>query len=93
MLSYYLVNCENKNPLIVIKNENYIHVKSHVEGKQITIITKEKIVGESIIEKTKEELQVILDSWIDNENENPEKDIDGNDIIQDKINLNIYGEK
>ena len=45
------------------------------------------ITHENVILKTKQELQVILDEWVDNENEVPCIDIDGNDMIQKKIKL------
>lgn len=89
-VKYYLINCENKNPSTILGDKEYIHVKAHVEGKQVAIIASEEIIGENIIEKTKEELQIILDEWIDAENENPEKDIDDNDILQNKIDINKF---
>ena len=89
-LKYYLINCENRNPSTILGDRDYIHVKAHVEGKQVTIISSNEIIGENIIEKTKEELQIILDNWIDTENENPEKDIDDNDILQNKIDINKF---
>ncbi len=76
-IKYYLVNCENKNPSIIIGDKQYIHIKAHTNGKQISIISQE-------------ELQIILDNWIDVENENLEKDIDNNDILQSKINLDKF---
>lgn len=91
---FYLINCEDKNPSIILGDKEYIHIKAIVDGKQIAIISLEEIMGENIIAKTKEELQIILDEWIDVENKNPEKYtlIDGTieDILQTKINLNIY---
>ena len=94
ILKYYLVNCENRNPFNILGDKEYIHVKAHVEGKQVAIISSEDFVAENIIEKTKEELQIILDNWIDIENEHPKKRIlaDGTeeDILQTKINLNIW---
>ena len=89
-IKYYLIQCENKNPSTILGEFNYIHIKAHVDGQQVAIISKEEIVGEHIVEKTKEELQIILDNWVDTENENPEKDIDDNDILQDKIDINKF---
>jgi len=87
---FYLVNCENKNPFTVLGDKEYIHVKAHVEGKQVAIISFDELSGENIEEKTKEELQIILDEWIDAENINPEKDVDNNDILQNKIDINKF---
>jgi len=89
-VKYYLINCENKNPSTILGDKNYIHIKAHVEGKQVAIISSDVIIGENIVEKTQEQLQTILDEWIDAENENPEKDIDNNDILQNKIELNKF---
>ena len=89
-VKYYLINCENRNPSLILGDKEYIHVKAHVEGKQVAIISFDEINDENIIEKTKEELQLIIDEWIDAENENPEKDIDDNDILQSKIDLNKF---
>ena len=93
-VKYYLITCENRNPSTILGDKEYIHVKAHVEGKSIAIISQEELLGENIIEKTKEELQIILDEWIDSENENPEQMIllDGTieDILQTKINLNMW---
>jgi len=90
MTYFYLINCKNRNPSTILGGREYIHVKAHVDGKQVVIVSQEKIIGENIVEKTKEELQTILDNWIDIENENPEKDIDDNEILQDKIDLNKF---
>jgi len=89
-MNYYLLNCENKNPGLILTQKNYIHIKGHILGLKIAICSLDKIENENCIEKTKDELQIILDDWIDKENENPDKDVDGNDIFQLKINLNIY---
>jgi len=89
-VKYYLINCENKNPSTILGDKNYIHIKAHVEGKQVVIISSDVIIGENIVEKTQEQLQAILDEWIDAENENPEKDIDNNDILQNKIDINKF---
>ncbi len=94
-VKYYLINCENRNPSTILGDKEYIHVKAHTNGQQVAIISQEELSGENIIEKTKEELQTILDNWINEENENPETRIliDGTieDILQTKIDLNIYG--
>jgi len=87
---YYLINCYNRNPSTVLGYKEYIHVKAHVEGKQVAIISFDELSGENIEEKTKEELQIILDEWIDAENINPEKDVDNNDILQNKIDINKF---
>jgi len=91
---YYLINCDNRNPSTILGDKEYIHVKAHVEGKQVAIISFDEIIGENIVEKTQEQLQTILDEWIDVENENPEKLtlIDGTaeDILQTKIDLNMW---
>jgi len=89
-MNYYLLNCENKNPFFILQNINYIHIKAHISGLQVAICSSSKIQNDNCIEKTKNELQITLDDWIDRENENPEKDFEGNDILQTKINLNIY---
>lgn len=89
-VKYYLIQCENKNPSTVLGDKEYIHVKAHVEGKQVAIISSDEIAGENIIEKTKEELQIILDEWIDAENISPEKDVDNNDILQNKIDIDKF---
>ncbi len=93
-VKYYLIQCENRNPSTILGDKDYIHVKAHVEGKEVAIIASEEIISENAIEKTQEELQIILDNWIDIENENPEIRtlIDGTteDILQTKIDLNIW---
>ncbi len=93
-VKYYLITCENRNPSTILGDKDYIHVKAHTNGQQVAIISQEELSGENIVEKTKEELQIILDNWIDIENENPEKHvlIDGTeeDILQTKINLNMW---
>lgn len=90
IVKYYLIQCENRNPSSILGDKNYIHIKAHVDGKQVAIISQEELLGVNIIEKTKEELKLLLDNWIDAENENPEKDIDNNDILQTKIDLNKF---
>jgi len=94
LVKYYLIKCINKNPSTILGDKDYIHVKAHVEGKQMIIIASE-VNNENAIEKTKEQTQIILNEWIDVENENPEKiiNIDGieENIFQTKIDLNIYG--
>lgn len=87
---FYLLQCENRNPEVVLDGIEYIHVKAHVEGQQVAIISEEAIENEYIEEKSHTELQTILDSWIDMENEEPPQDIDGNDILQDRIVLDKF---
>ena len=56
-------------------------------------ISKDKpayLNNEEIHPLTFEEAQTLLDLWIDEENENPELDQEGNPIIQQKINLSIW---
>lgn len=93
-MKYYLINCENMNPSTILRDKEYIHVKAHIEGKQVAIISEEELLGENIVKKTKDELQIILNNWIDAENINPETWtlIDGTieNILQTKIDLNIY---
>jgi len=89
-IKYYLINCVNKNPSTILGDKDYIHVKAHVDGKQVAIISLEEIICENIEEKTKEELQIILDKWIDTENISPEKDVDNNEILQTKIDINKF---
>lgn len=83
---YYLVLCPYKNSNFLDGN-SYAHIKSHADGTKIAIMSSYGITHENVILKTKQELQVILDEWVDNENEVPCIDIDGNDMIQKKIKL------
>jgi len=83
---FYILHAENKNPKTILDSD-CIHVKSRNDGKQVAIISDIELEHEDIEEKTQAESQTILDSWIDEENENPEKDIDGNLLLQNKIDL------
>jgi len=89
-MKFYLVNCENKKPEIYLDGFDYVHIKAHTLGKQVIIITNDTILHEDVIEKTQEEAQAILDSWINTENENPEKDDEGNDILQIELDIEKF---
>ena len=88
---YYLIQCEDREPRTVLGDIKYIHIKGHTSGKQVAIITEKQIKGKNIVEKTEKEIQVILDSWISEENKNPSKftDLDRKevDILQSNISV------
>ena len=87
-MHYYLVDNINRDEPQIVKESLYIRIKGKADGSQTAIISFDPIVG--LTDLTKEELQVILDQWIDDENINPETDIYGNLLIQSKINLGQY---
>lgn len=88
---FYILHTDDKNPKTILDNSlGYIHVKARNDGKQIAIISAIIIKHENAEEKTIEELQEIIDNWINEENENPEKDIDDNLILQEKIDLKRF---
>ena len=90
MIYFYLVNCEDFNPKVYFNGFKFIHVKAHTSGLYVAILSKDEIINEHVVSKTEEELQALLDIWIDYENVNPEKRTDGSDIIQDKIILENF---
>ena len=87
---FYLVDLINRNELEVLKAALYVHVKGKCDGTQLAIISEEFIDDPNVVEKSRGELQAILDGWINAENLNPSRDIDGNELLQDKINLGVY---
>jgi len=91
MVKFYLVNNINKNEPAAVKSSLFTHVKAKSDGSQTAIIAYESIDDENVIEKTKEELQQILDQWIDEENLDPYFDeVSQQQIYQLKINLDRY---
>lgn len=90
MYYFYLITNVNRNEPEIIKSYSYIHVKARKDANLTLIITKEEINYSLFENLSQEEAQILVDSWIDEENINPELDIDGNELIQSKINLNWY---
>jgi hypothetical protein len=87
---YYLTTNVSRNEPEGIRAYSYIHVKAKVDGSQTIIISDEDIVIDGVAKLSKADAQVVLDGWIDAENVAPEKDVDGIDLIQARINLDIY---
>ena len=85
---FYLVECDHKNLDFI--EEEYIHIKAKTDCSKVGIMSGQEIIDENATKKTQEELQIIIDDWIDVENENPIKDVDNNDIFQDKINIEKF---
>jgi hypothetical protein len=50
-------------------------------------VSNTRIEDAALEEKTKEEMQTILDAWINEENENPDINSQGNPVLQHFINL------
>ena len=66
---FYLIQCENKNTDFL--EGNYVHIKAKTDGLEIAAVSEVEIIHENVISKTQEELQTLIDDWIDAENIDP----------------------
>lgn len=96
---FYLTTNINKNEPEALASIAYIHVKAKGDGSQTAIITETLVVDEAVVEMSQSELQAILDSWIAEENQNPEIDTyidpETEEVIEQPrlqrvINLGVY---
>lgn len=89
-MHFYLTTNDNRREPEAIYSVEYVHVKAKGDGSQTVIITEDEIIDPACAPKTQEEAQAILDAWIDEENETPTQDLEGNDIVQRRITLESY---
>ena len=89
-MRFYVTTNNNGREPDTLFGIDYIHIKAKSSGENTAIVSEVNIYDNDIEEMTQEELQSVLDSWIAEENENPYKDIDNNDIVQNNINLNKF---
>jgi hypothetical protein len=90
MIKFYIANNLNRCEPEAVKAIEFIHVKSKTDGSQTALISKNEILDPNVVEKTQEELQTIVDEWIDEENQNPFfDDVNQVYVLQKKINLEV----
>jgi hypothetical protein len=73
---------------------DYIHIKAKTDGSETLIALPYEIdeVDEldDVRRLQKEIAQEILDEWIDDENLEPETGLNGEPVLQSKIDLEVY---
>ena len=84
MKKIYLVPLENNQLPVIIGD--YTHVKMNNFGQLGIIISEYELPYEWLLESIAQE---ILDSWINQENETPWVNADGENVYQNKINLGV----
>jgi hypothetical protein len=91
-MKYYLVENVDRNMPEELQGSSYTHIKARADGFQTVILSDEDFpTSESILEMSKEAAQILLNIWIDEENQPPlPQDVEGNEIRQSYINLEIY---
>jgi hypothetical protein len=91
-MKFYLVQNVDRNEPEELKEFSYVHVKAKADGFQTVILSKEDLpTSELVQEMSKEAAQILLNAWIDEENQPPlPLDVGENEIRQSYINLEIY---
>jgi hypothetical protein len=90
MAKFYLVSNVNGEPPLAVKSHSYVHVKVKFDRTATAIITHDELSDPNTIEKTQEELQAIVNSWVDEENTDPFFDeVNQVYVVQNKINLGV----
>jgi hypothetical protein len=83
----YLAMNNNRREPSCLNDVNYKHLKCKSDGSFTLILTENPISDMCVAQKSKEEAEQILRSWIDEENQNPERDPEGNAMIQSYVSL------
>jgi hypothetical protein len=83
----YLAMNNNRREPSCLNDVNYKHLKCKSDGSLTLILTENPISDMCVAQKSKEEAEQILRSWIDEENQNPERDPEGNAMIQSYVSL------
>jgi len=88
---YYLVDFNAGNYNSILPGIKYLQIKGKADDAAKSIIISNEIINSIYATQcSKEEAQVILDLWIDDENLIPEKNFESKDILQEKIYLTKY---
>lgn len=86
MFFYLTTNVNSCEPRILLSTP-HVHIKCKTDGSRTALVSNTRIEDAALEEKTKEEMQTILDAWINEENENPDINSQGNPVLQHFINL------
>jgi hypothetical protein len=86
MFFYLTTNVNSREPEILLAKP-YVHIKCKTDASRTAIVSNIQIEDVGLEVKTKEEMQAILDSWINEENENPDTNSQGNLVLQRSIDL------
>jgi len=90
MAYFYLTQNINRREPDTLASKSYIHIKARADGMQTAIAADELIELDGVEPKTIEELQTILDVWIEAENESAVPDSEDVIHMQRRIDLNLY---
>lgn len=87
MKKIYLVPLTENQLPVNLSGVSYVHVKMN-NADQLGIIISKEILPFQI--KTQAQAQDLLDAWINQENNFPEIDSNGNPCLQSKINIGAF---
>lgn len=88
---FYVTDNTGKCEPELLEAVDYIHVKARTDGDSTIIITEQELPeDDGLTLLSQEDAQSLLNEWIDSENEDPPKNVDGVDMLQAYISLESF---
>jgi len=92
-MRWYITDNINKCEPSELLNIPHTHIKCRTDGSSTVIMCNDLVDLsdiEGVTEVSKAEAQDILDYWIARENDVPEIGLNGEEVIQSKIDLEVF---